>query len=181
MFICLSLCWVFIAAQGLSLVSGFSLRWLLLFQSTGFRVWALWFVTWASLPLSMWILPGPGIDLVLLAFVRHILNPWTTKEALSISNIQFQCLLIKWKALEWRALEGLCRVHGDSPVVQWLRLQVLNAGGLGWIPGQETRPHMLWPRVHMSQLKIPPATINTHRIQINKYISLLKIYIYIHR
>ena len=59
-------------------------------------------------------------------------------------------------------------MHGDSPVVQGLRLQVLNAGGLGWIPGQETRPHMLRLRDHMSQLKIPSAAIKTHCSQINK-------------
>ena len=29
------------------------------------------------------------------------------------------------------------------------------AGGLGSIPGQGTRSHMLQPRVHMPQLKIP--------------------------
>ena len=30
-----------------------------------------------------------------------------------------------------------------SLVVQWLRLFTPNAGGLGLIPGQETRSHML--------------------------------------
>ncbi|TEA24087.1 hypothetical protein DBR06_SOUSAS2610027, partial [Sousa chinensis] len=29
-----------------------------------------------------------------------------------------------------------------SLVVQWLRLHVPDAGGLGWIPGQGTRSHM---------------------------------------
>ena len=32
---------------------------------------------------------------------------------------------------------------GASLVVQWLRLHVPNAGGLGSIPGQEARSHML--------------------------------------
>ena len=31
---------------------------------------------------------------------------------------------------------------GASLVVQWLRLHVPNAGGLGSIPGQEARSHM---------------------------------------
>ena len=32
---------------------------------------------------------------------------------------------------------------GFSLVVQWLRLHTPNAGGLGSIPGQGTRPHMV--------------------------------------
>ena len=36
-------------------------------------------------------------------------------------------------------------------MVQWLRLQVPNAGDLGSIPGQETKFHMLQLRVCMSQ------------------------------
>ena len=32
---------------------------------------------------------------------------------------------------------------GTSLVVQWLRLHAPNAGGLGSIPGQGTRSHML--------------------------------------
>ena len=32
---------------------------------------------------------------------------------------------------------------GSSLVVQWLRLRTPNAGGLGLIPGQGTRPHMV--------------------------------------
>ncbi|TEA30837.1 hypothetical protein DBR06_SOUSAS15510001, partial [Sousa chinensis] len=42
-----------------------------------------------------------------------------------------------------------------SPVVQWLRLHVPNAGGPGLIPGQGTRSHMLQLSVCMLQLKIP--------------------------
>ena len=41
---------------------------------------------------------------------------------------------------------------GNSLVVQWLRLHAPNAGGLGLIPGQETRSRML-------QLKILGATM----------------------
>ena len=67
-------------------------------------------------------------------------------------------------------------------MVQWLRLHVPKAGGLGSISGQGTRFHMLQLRVHMSQLKhcesrahmlqqrseIPCATTKTRRSQINK-------------
>ena len=42
---------------------------------------------------------------------------------------------------------------GTSLVVQWLRLRAPNAGGLGSIPGQGTRSHMLQLRVHMPQLR----------------------------
>ena len=38
-------------------------------------------------------------------------------------------------------------------VVQWLRLQAPNAGGLGSVPDQITRSHMLQLRLHTSQLK----------------------------
>ena len=48
-----------------------------------------------------------------------------------------------------------------SLVVQWLRLHAANAGGLGSIPGQGTRSHMLQLRVHMPQLKIPHAAMKT--------------------
>ena len=44
--------------------------------------------------------------------------------------------------------------QGISLVVQWLRLHALNAGGLGLIPSQELRSHMLKLRVCMPQLKI---------------------------
>ena len=36
-------------------------------------------------------------------------------------------------------------IIGTSLVVQWLRLRAANAGGLGSIPGQGTRSHMLQP------------------------------------
>ena len=44
---------------------------------------------------------------------------------------------------------------GTSLVVQWLRLLAPNAQGLGSIPGQGTRSHMLQLRVHLLQLKDP--------------------------
>ena len=44
-------------------------------------------------------------------------------------------------------------------MVQWLRLCIPNAEGLGSIPDQGTRSHMPQLRVHMAQLKkkIPHA------------------------
>ena len=44
--------------------------------------------------------------------------------------------------------------RGTSLLVHWFRLCAPNARGLGWIPGQGTRSHILQPRVHMSQLKV---------------------------
>ena len=43
---------------------------------------------------------------------------------------------------------------GTSLVVQWLRLQAPNAGGLGSMPGRGTRSHVLQLRVDRLQLKI---------------------------
>ena len=43
-------------------------------------------------------------------------------------------------------------------MIQWLRLQALNAGHPGSIPGQGTRSHMPQLRDRMSQLKTPYAT-----------------------
>ena len=48
-------------------------------------------------------------------------------------------------------------------MVQWLKLQAPNAGGLGSIPGQGNRSHILQLRVHMLQLRAATAK------QINKY------------
>ena len=50
---------------------------------------------------------------------------------------------------------------GTSVVVQWLRLYNPCVGSPGLIPGQGTRSHMLQPRVHMLQLKIPHTTTRT--------------------
>ena len=57
---------------------------------------------------------------------------------------------------------------GISLVVQWLRLQTPNAGGLGSIPSQGTRACMLQLRIRMLQLKIPCATTKTWLSQINE-------------
>ena len=42
---------------------------------------------------------------------------------------------------------------GTSLVVQWLRLHAPSAGGMGFVPGQETRSQMLQLRVCMPQLR----------------------------
>ena len=65
---------------------------------------------------------------------------------------------------------------GTFQVVQGLRLCNPNAGGLGSVPGQETRSHILQLTVCMLQLqKIPHATAKTQHNEINKYLQ--KIYI----
>ena len=53
-------------------------------------------------------------------------------------------------------------VLGTFLVVQWLRLLAPNAGSLCSISGQETRSHVLWPRVCILQLK-DPAGCNEDR------------------
>ena len=58
-----------------------------------------------------------------------------------------------------RLVQYLKVIQGTSLVVQWLRL-CSNAGGLGSIPSQGTRSHVLQPRIHMPQLKILHATTN---------------------
>ena len=55
-------------------------------------------------------------------------------------------------------------------MVQWLRLCAPNAGGLGSIPGQGTRSHMLQLRVFRRELKTQHATTETQHSQINKSI-----------
>ena len=55
---------------------------------------------------------------------------------------------------------------GTSLVVQGLRLHAYNAGGLGSIPGQETRSHM-------PQLKILHAVVKTQHSQ-NKQTTTTK-------
>ena len=57
---------------------------------------------------------------------------------------------------------------GTSPVIQWLRLCVPNAGGLGSIPSGEARSQRSQLGVLMLQLKIPHATTKTWHSQINK-------------
>ena len=47
-----------------------------------------------------------------------------------------------------------------SMVVQWLRFYAPSAGGLGSIPGQGTRPHMLQPKKEKKKkTKTPHATM----------------------
>ena len=57
---------------------------------------------------------------------------------------------------------------GTSLVVQGLRLHAPDARGLGSIPGQGTRSHILQLRVFMQQLKIPFAATKTQNSQIHK-------------
>ena len=108
LFIYLWLRWVFVAARGLSLVAasggysplqcaGFSLQWLLLLRSTGFRCAGFSSCgsralerrlsscsVQASLLHSMWALPRPGLEPCVPCTGRRILNHCTTREALKI-------------------------------------------------------------------------------------------------
>ena len=43
-------------------------------------------------------------------------------------------------------------------MVQWLRLHAANEGGLGLIPGQETRPHMPQVKIQHAATKIEGLT-----------------------
>ena len=52
---------------------------------------------------------------------------------------------------------------GTSLVVQWLRLCPLNARGLGAIPGEGTRSHVLQLRVNMPKLR--PSMPDLHEIK----------------
>ena len=52
-------------------------------------------------------------------------------------------------------------------MVQWLRLCTPNAVGVGLIPAQGTRSHMLKLRVLTPQLKILRATTKTQSSHIN--------------
>ena len=56
-----------------------------------------------------------------------------------------------------------------SLVVQWLRLQAPNAGGVGSIPNQENLPQM--PKNPMAT-KIPYAATKTQHSQINKFLKI---------
>ena len=58
--------------------------------------------------------------------------------------------------------------EGTSQVGPWLRLHILNAEGLGSIPGQRTRSHASQLRVCMPQTKIPSATTKTWSSQRDK-------------
>ena len=64
---------------------------------------------------------------------------------------QGRMMLKQYLGWQWRDFRG-------GPVA---KLHSPNAGGLGLIPGQGTRSHMLQLRVHMPQLKTPHATRKT--------------------
>ena len=62
--------------------------------------------------------------------------------------------------------------EGTSLVVQWVRLQAPNIGGLGSIPGQETRSYMyMWVRVCN---KDPEKAITKTQHSQNKYMNIKK-------
>ena len=62
-------------------------------------------------------------------------------------------------------------IQGTSLMVQWLRLCAPNAGGLGSIPDQGTRPHLLQLTILCTSTKknkIPCAATKTQCNQVNK-------------
>ena len=65
-------------------------------------------------------------------------------------HVVLLCTVVTQLALGWFSRRTTL---GTSLVAQWLTLCTPNAGGLGSIPSQETRSHVL-------QLKIPYATMN---------------------
>ena len=112
-------------------------------------------------------LPGPSVHGIFQARVLErgaiaCLNP--TKQYKSNKALKFQ--RVGWMVA--RVLQKF--LTGTSLVVQWLRLCALYAGGLGSIPGQATRSHMLKLRVCMPKQKIPYTATKTWHNQINKQI-----------
>ena len=91
-------------------------------------------------------------------------SPWGHKESDMTGRLNSN----KKKTLE-PVLDMKVKVHRNFLMVQWLRLQAPNVGGPDSIPSQGTRSHMLQPRVHMPQLKIPHAANKTWYVQINQY------------
>ena len=91
-------------------------------------------------------------------------SPWGHKE----SDMTGQLNSNNKKTLD-PVLDMKVKIDRNFLMVQWLRLQAPNVGGLDSIPSQGTRSHMLQPRVHMPQLKIPHATNKTWCIQINYF------------
>ena len=91
-------------------------------------------------------------------------SPWGHKE----SDITGRLNSNNKKTLD-PVLNMKVKMHRNFLMVQWLRLQAPNVGGPDSIPSQGTRSHMLQPRLHKPQLKIPHATNKTWCIQINKF------------
>ena len=90
----------------------------------------------------------------------YLLGDW---HELGLSNIQSK----KKKATTTTVIvtrTTIKMLRGNSLVVQRIRLCTPSAGGLGSIPGQETRSHM-------SQLKIPRTASKTWHSHINKYLK----------
>ena len=80
--------------------------------------------------------------------------------------------MLAWVAISYsnNEVKDLEKEKGTWLVVQWLKFHIPNAGGLGLIPGQGIRSHMMQLRVRMPHLKIPHATARTWCSQINEYI-----------
>ena len=80
--------------------------------------------------------------------------PWADKHT---PHCSWGCCLY-WVPKEFQAAREAnnnwkYRPHGTSLVVQWLRLHASKARGMGSIPGQETRSHMLLLKPAMAAKK----------------------------
>ena len=113
-------------------------------------------------------LPGSSVRGIFQARVLEwgaiaCLNP--TKQYKSYKALKFQSVV----GMVARVLQKF--LPGTSLMVQWLRLCALNVGGLGSIPGQATRSHMLQLTVRMPKQKILDTATKTWHNQINKYLQ----------
>ena len=119
-------------------------------------------------------------NMSLLGLCGTVWMAWTT-EIRSLPVLEAEVKLLAGPASSGAMREDLSRSVskfpflkrtsvGPSLVVQWLRLWTPNAGALGSIPGQGTRPHMLQLNIPYaaSRQKILCATPKTQLSQINK-------------
>ena len=90
---------------------------------------------------------------------------WSTKRHAGLSKPFSHFLWLAYHHLPICPPDIKFSFPGTSLVVQWLRLRVPDAGGLGSIPGQGTSSHM-------PQLKILHAATKTHHSQINMHIYI---------
>ena len=79
-------------------------------------------------------------------------------------------IISQWMHLSRFHMVQIYTIWGASLVILYIGFSTANAGGPGSIPGQGTRSHTPWLRVHVPQLKILYATTKTQHSQVNKYV-----------
>ena len=107
-----------------------------------------------------WILPCASAGLL----ESYSTQLWVL--SLRSSQRHMHCLENKHNQPEgnqWQSPDNI--TQGTFPVVQWLRLHLPNAGGLGLITGQETRYHM--PQLRVLRQKKSCAYRKTWHSQMN--------------